>query len=161
MRFFTYLRTGEEFKGRKKNYPDLLLNFAAGNQFSQRGIEQDDLVYIWSFIKGHLYLLGRMQVEDIYTELDVKRLHPQIANNYTFWASEHIVAVAGSATTPHFDLEVPADVINQLRFAGNKAPKRKNTPLSNDFDPQTFRGVRELMPSSASLLDKILKAHCA
>ncbi len=161
MQFFTYLWTGEEFDGRKKNHPDWLLDFAAGNQFVERGVEEVDYVYVWYFIRGQLYLLGRMRVAGIYTQAEVKRLYSKIAEKYSFWAAEHIVAAPESIGETHFDLVVPTDVISKLRFAGNMAAKQKDTPLQNDFEPQTFRGVRRLMPTSASLLDELLKEHRA
>ena len=161
MRFFTYLWMGEEFKNRRKNHPDWVLDFAAGSQFTERGVAEDDYVYIWSFLRGQLYLLGRMQVAGIYTQPEVRRLHPKIAEKYTFWAVEHIAATPESIGATHFDLVVPTDIVAKLRFSGNLPAKKKDTPLKDDFEPQTFRGVRRLMPTSASLLDELLKQHRA
>ncbi len=161
MNFFTYYWTGEEFLGRKAYHPEWNLDFAASNQFVKRGVMEGDAVYIWSFLKGQLYLLGRMQVKEICTQTEVKSRYPEIARKYIFWKTEHIVATAESTDVTHFDLVIANDTIHKLRFTGNMAPKRKSSPLEDDFDPQTFRGVRQLSPVSALLLDDLLKEHCA
>ncbi len=161
MSFFTYYWTGEEFLGRKAHHPEWSLDFAASNQFVKRGVTEGDTVYIWSFLKGQLYLLGRMQVKEICTRAEVKSRYPEIARRYIFWKTEHIVATAESTAVTHFDLVIADDRIHKLRFTGNMAPKIRNSPLANNFDPQTFRGVRQLTSLSALLLDDLLKEHRA
>ncbi len=70
-RFFTQLWTGKEFelhgkhRGRK-------LRHAVSNQFRKRGLKSGDFLYVWSFLHGHLYLLGRMHVPRISSTAEAK-----------------------------------------------------------------------------------------
>ena len=64
------------------------LDHAAGNQFSSRGVERGDDIYVISVFEGNMYLLGRMQVDRICDQEEAERLMDR-----ELWsASEHVIA---------------------------------------------------------------------
>lgn len=127
------------------------LNHAASSQFMKRGVTTGSRVYVVSVRKGVLYLIGRMEVQDVLSQGEAERML-----GMSLWkAPEHIAATAGSATPMRFDRVVPYELAKQLLF---EAANGKYSPLKYEregyLDKQTLRGVRRLSDSSAALLDK-------
>lgn len=150
---FSQLWTGDEFRWHRDGADGMPLRHAASNRFVERGIRPGDRLYVWSFIKGDLLLIGRMEVDAIvsYPEA-VRRLD---STNFSDQLTDH--AIARSATEKRFERVVPLKIIQQLEFMspdGEINPPKFNSQKRPD--PQTFRGVRQLTPASAVLLDKLV-----
>lgn len=74
---------------------------------------------------------------------------------YEVWkATDHLMAE--SATRMRFDFEVPLRVAKRLLFQSSKGSKPPLFIEPGVLDKQTLRGVRELDPASARLLDELL-----
>jgi hypothetical protein len=127
------------------------LYHTAGNLFRRRGVRCGDLIYVVTGRKGRLYLLGRLTVALICGPNKAKQL---LCADDVWDAREHIIAT--SATLMRFDFEVPTAATQQLLFirSGGSSPLR--FVESGHLDQQTLRGVRELEPASALLLDELL-----
>ena len=153
--FFSQLWTGEEFRRFCEN-PDgraRALVHAASNRFHERQVSQGDFLYIWCFNRGRLLLIGRMEVDRV-VDYDEARQRLQ-ASDFSDSLTDH--AIARSRTKAQADNEVPLRVIRQLAFVSPKGDvKPPKFRSSNGPDPQTFRGVRQLTPASAALLDSLL-----
>jgi hypothetical protein len=70
-RFFTYSWQYAEARKESEAGP---LRYAAGSRFSRRGIEPGDFVYIVAVHRGRLYLLGKMQVREIVSKDEARRI---------------------------------------------------------------------------------------
>jgi hypothetical protein len=150
--FFSQLWTREEYRLHKDRGEGKPLVHAASSRFIDRGVKPGDMLYVWSFVGGHLFLLGRMPVEEIVPyQRAVARLG---ASDFSSDLTDH--AIARNCTEKRFGREVPLDTIRQLRF---QSPDGKVTPpkfrSKDQPDPQKFRGVRKL-PASAAMLDRLL-----
>jgi hypothetical protein len=137
--------------------PGERLEHCAGNLFRARHVRHGDRVYIVSFSRRDLRLVARMTVDRIVSESEAYRI---LQPSYGLWeADEHVLALPGSDTEIHFDLLVPAKSVAAIRFLG--ADGTSNPPAVNrngNVDPQTFRGVREITPSTAAAFDRLLGA---
>ncbi len=151
-RYFTHYWSNQTWNQQKK-YSDEnnLLNHTAGNLFNERGIATGDEIYIVTVIKGRLYLCGKLIVSKICDRDEAAaNLHLE-----DLWeAREHIIASAATATD--FQLEVPVEVTQKLRFKSGKELKPLLFSPADYLNRQTLRGVRELDSESASELDEFL-----
>jgi hypothetical protein len=150
--FFSQLWTGKEYRLHRAKGDGRPLRHAASNRFSDHGIRSGDKLYVWSFVQGRLLLLGRMEVDAIVSnEEAVRRLR---VSDFPSNFSDH--AIARSCTDKQFGHEVPVNIIRQLAFISPdgevSAPKFRS---KDEPDPQTFRGVRQITPDSANLLDGV------
>jgi hypothetical protein len=133
-----------------------LVDYAASNLFHARGVTAGDFLYIVTLLHGALYLLTRLQVETI-CDLDeaARRLGEDPDR---LWPADDF-AVAAAAAPSDFERVVPLALVEQLQFVvedGKRRPLKFRAP--GVLDQQTLRGVRELAPESAALLDALLPA---
>ncbi|MBK6857642.1 MAG: hypothetical protein IPG97_14105 [Microthrixaceae bacterium] len=157
MKFWTHYWTHEttvfpEEAVRKRKVP-LALDHTAGNAFRKRGVRPGDAVYVVSYHRGVIRLLGRMTVERV-----VDQGEAESVLGYEPWkASDHLLAVAGESTDHYFDVVLTADQVNELRFVGHGG-KVVGIKFNRRGDPdqQTLRSVRELTAETASFLDEVL-----
>lgn len=131
-----------------------LADYAASNLFHQRGVTRGDYLYIVTIFRGALYLLTKFEVakicqpEEAATELG--------EDPDALWPADYY-AIAAAAAPSDFDREVPHPVARQLRFTNSQGiPKPLTFRANGQLDQQTLRGVRELTPASAALLDALL-----
>ena len=129
------------------------LDHTAGEQFKSRRVTAGDWLYVISFRAGELRVVARLEVEDIVSQrLANKRL------SYNPWrATEHVMAVPGSGSPIRFESTVPTAEVGAIRFLTTDGAS--SAPAMNrrgDFDPQTFRGVRQITEATAAIFDKVL-----
>jgi hypothetical protein len=127
---------------------------SGSNQYLKRGIAKGDYVYVVSLSRGHLYLGGRIVVDEITDRATaVQRLN----RTGLYDASDWIIGRKEAGTPLNFRRQLSADVSKRLRFL---SPDGSIKPLffvsQNDLDVQATRGVRELSSDSAAMLEDIL-----
>jgi HNH endonuclease len=124
------------------------LEHTASNQFTKRGVRAGDHIFIVTVADGKMHLGGVLVVDKLLT----KRAAQKIYGKEVWDATDHVL---DRQPRPFYkDLVVPMRTVRALRFEGNKALAFK-TP--GQLDTQTLRGVRELTPKSAELLQDILR----
>jgi hypothetical protein len=137
-----------------------VLDHTAGNQFRKRGIQRGDFVYIVAVKKKHLHLIGKMQVEDIYSEEEAKKLlgtgrlwEPNLWRSPDGTpAKDHLIAKQGTETRMYSSLVVPNDLAKKLTFITEQG----YTTLGS-VSAQKLQTVRQLTPESAQKLDTLLE----
>jgi hypothetical protein len=154
--FFSQLWTRDEYRWHQQNATGLPLEHAVSTRFTERGVCPGDMLYVWSFVRGRLFLIGRMEIDEIGPyQRAVQRLGR--SNFSSNLAEEH--AISQTCTIKQFGQAVPMTIVSQLRFVspnGEVSPAKFRSP--SEPDPQTFRGVRQLTPASAALLDPLLSS---
>lgn len=133
--------------------PGELLDHAAGNLFRKRGIAPGDSIYVVTVLHGALYLLAKMRVAMV-CDVDEAAAALETVPELLWDADDHVVADA--ATPLAFDREVPRDTTARLLFVAGGDEKPVKFDRQGRVDQQTMRGVRELTPTSAALLDSLL-----
>jgi hypothetical protein len=115
--------------------------------FRKRGVESGDYIYIVTNLHGKLYVSARLRVDRIVSYSQAKR---ELGQN--IWkAKDQILATDG--TKWNSNAQVPDVHARALRF-GDGQPLRFKSP--GVLDQQTLRGLRQLSPESAKLLDGVL-----
>lgn len=135
----------------KAGAADKLLNHVADTSFEQKGIEARDFVYPVTIFEGAMHLMCKLEV---CTVCDFEEAAAYLGT-MDIWngASDHVIAV--QPVPKHFNLAVPVETARRLGFVSEGSPGlvfKSRTQL----DQQTLRGVRELAPTSAMKLDRLL-----
>ncbi len=130
-----------------------LLEHTSGNSFRRRGVIAGDVIYVVSLADGRLLLGGKMVVKQIASREEAIRIFgPTI-----YEAGEHIIGERKSGTPLNLHRELDPEVSRQLRFVSPRSdPKGLFFVSDKHLDAQATRGVRELTPESAALLDRII-----
>jgi hypothetical protein len=128
---------------------------SGSNLFSKRGVRPGDFVYIVSIRDGMLLLGGRMMVSEIVSRTEAVKKR---RNENLFDTDEWVIAAPASGTRLDFHRALAPDLTRTLRFISSKSPELFfRDAAKTRLDGQTTRGVRELAPDSATLLDKIIR----
>ncbi len=153
MKYFTHYWTNKTWEREKKlNSIGELLDHTAGNLFKKRGVEIGDAVYIVTVNKGKLFVCAKAVVNKICSEWEAAR----ILENSNLWenATDHIIT---SESTPiDWNMQVSLADTKQLKFISGNETIPLKFKTQNKLDQQTLRGVRQLEPKSAAMLDKLL-----
>lgn len=129
------------------------VNHSAGNSFRKRGVSIGDIVYVVSLADGRLFLGGRMTVRRIVSRAEAAHI---LGTDNLWDADEHLIDDE-SGTPINFHRTLAPEVCRQLRFVSPQSePKGFFFVSDTRLDVQTTRGVRELTPDSAALLDRII-----
>jgi hypothetical protein len=127
---------------------------SGSNNFGKRGVSVGDIVYIVSLSAGQLYLGGRMTVKRILSRPEAVLLW----NNHNLYdAEEWIVDPDQSGTLLHLHRRLSPTLTKKLRFESKDGPREPFFVSETELDNQATRGVRELTPESAALLDRIIE----
>jgi hypothetical protein len=124
-----------------------------GNQFRRRGVQAGDLVYIVTVLQGRLFLLCKLRVERVCDEDEAAARFGCEVDDLDD-AAEFVFAAASTAL--RFDVEVPLEWVERLRFVSQSGSLALKFKAPDRLDEQTLRGVRELTPASAQILDRFL-----
>jgi len=123
------------------------IRHVAGKGLRRKGLEIGDRIYVVTNLDGEMYLGGSLDVAQVVDRTEARRLLGRdvgVAGDY---------AIAATAQDFHADLRVPLRVTRALRFR----PENKSLLLKGErLDQLTLRGLRELTPDSAALLDDLL-----
>lgn len=127
---------------------------SGGNSFRKRGVSVGDVVYIISLAGGHLLLGGKMTVRRIVSRREAVRI---LHNNRLYNADEWVVDDDRHGTPLHLHRQLDSSISKRLRFFSPAGEEKGLFFISNsELDGQSTRGVRELTPASAALLDRII-----
>ena len=127
---------------------------SGSSRFSKRGVSPGDVVYIVSILDGILLLGGRMMVGELVSRAE---LVGRTKHDRYYDAPEWIVAQADSGTRLDLHRALDPALTRRLRFNSRKSkPKTPFFVSEGKLDGQTTRGIRELTPESARLLDRII-----
>ena len=131
-----------------------MLRSSGSNMFSKRGVSPEDVVYVVSILDGMLLIGGRMIVGEIVSRAELVRRRKE---DRFYDSAEWIIAKPDSGTRLDLHRALDPDLTRRLRFASRKSqPKSLFFASEAKLDGQTTRGVRELTPESAHLLDRII-----
>jgi hypothetical protein len=111
-------------------------------------------VYIVSLSAGQLYLGGRIVVKRIVSRPEAVRLWN---NDNLYDAEEWIVDSEESGMLLHLYRRLSPALANQLRFKSKSGSRKPAFVSDRELNNQATRGVRELTPESAALLDRIIE----
>lgn len=125
------------------------------HQYSQRGVSAGDTVFVVCVRKGQLHLGGRMIVREIVSHEIAAKLG---GNDELFDASEWIVARNGTGSPLALGRRLEPAVTRRLRFRSSSGVRGLKFKSHSNLDEQTLRGVRELSPESAKILNRIVEA---
>jgi hypothetical protein len=130
-------------------------DLSGSNQYSQRGVSAGDTVFVVSVKKGQLHLGGRMIVREIVSHEVAAAL---AGSDELFDASEWIVARDGTGSPLALGRRLEPAATRRLRFRSSSGVRGLKFKSHSNLDEQTLRGVRELSPESARILDWIVEA---
>jgi putative restriction endonuclease len=113
-----------------------------------------DKAYIVSLSEGQLYLGGRMEVKRIVSRSKAIQL---CGNDNLYDATEWIVDPEKTGTLLNLQRRLSPALTKQLRFLLSSGPSQPKFKSDAVLDNQATRGVREITPESAALLDRIIE----
>jgi hypothetical protein len=121
--------------------------------FRKHGVSVGDVAYIVSLIDGQLFLGGRITVSRIVSRARAVRI---LGHSNLWRAKECIIDDEGGSIFNLHRRLAPA-LTRQLHFLSPKhGPIGLRFVSNTNLDVQTARGVRELTPESAALLERII-----
>ena len=126
---------------------------AGSNQFIRRGVSPGDSVYVVSLRAGKLLLGGRMTAKKIVSRDEAVGITGK-SNLYP--ADEWVVDPEREGTRLNLHLGLDAELAKRIRFITKSGVIAYTFVTETQLDNQTTRGVRELTPESAALLDRII-----
>ena len=125
-----------------------------GNSFRKRNMSVGDVAYVISLAEGHLLLGGRMTVSRIVSRDKAVRI---FGDDNLYPAEECIIDDRGG-TPLNLHRRLVPQLSRQLQFLSPRGrPKALCFVSPTHLDTQATRGVRELTPESAALLDRIIE----
>ena len=128
------------------------LDHTASNLFGKRGVTKGDLVYVLTVKRGLLYLCARLEVDRVTSQEDAE----QQFGEEVWPAKDHIIASPKSGTLQRYGQHLPPATARELRFVTSGGTVGPVLTPGGLLHRQTMRGVRELTPTSAALLDRYL-----
>ncbi len=151
-RYFTHYWSNSTWDEQKAlGLQGTIIPHLAGNLFKKRGVSIGDFIYVLSVINGELFVSAKLKVGFIGTAAEAAN----ILQDSNLWEAEDHV-IADQATIQNFDLMIPNEVTRKLFFIGATGSTSLVFKADNRLDQQTLRGLRELEPESAKVLDLLL-----
>ena len=127
---------------------------SASNNFTKRGVSVGDVVYIVSLAEGQLMLGGRMVVGQIVSYQKALRI---LRTDNLYEADDVVIAQERTGTPLNLHRRLSPALTKKLRFKSKDGPREPFFVSETELDRQATRGVRELTPESAALLDRIIE----
>jgi hypothetical protein len=155
MPYWTHYWTNKTVVQESRN-GDVEMRHTADNAFRQHGVTPGDVVYIVTNIKGTIYLIGSMVVDQVADESRAR----QVIGPEVWGVSDHLLAKKPFSRC-RFDVTVPFGELRQIEFVGPKGSNALKFDQRAGADPravdrQTLRGVREITESTAGLFNRLL-----
>ncbi len=121
------------------------------NGFIRMGLTGGDYLYPVTVLNGELYVLGRMEVDDVGPYEGQGQDDPDQR-----W---HEVAYGRASTPRRFGNKVPLSVVEQLECVSDGRPTKLKFVAPGKLDRQTLRVPRQLTAVSAHLLDRQIEQY--
>ena len=131
------------------------LTATGSNVFAAKGVRPGDRLYVVTISAGQLLFGARMTVEAVITRTQaVQRLDTDdLYEDAKWWA----VGAPGLCTPLNLHRQLEPALTRRLWFVSPQGPpKRLKFVSETHLDGQTTRGVRQLTPDSAELLERVL-----
>jgi len=123
--------------------------------FRKRGVQAGDYVYIVANDEGYIWLIGRMIVGKVLSQdAAADGLGSDAAELWN--AEDHLIAHPESSSFFNPAGRLQPEVAKKLLFLSKDGAKPLKFNRDGMLDSQTLRGVRELLPASAKLLEEHL-----
>jgi hypothetical protein len=132
----------------RMDYDPTPLRFAASNQFAKQGVSAGDRVFVITNDGGRLLLGAALDVAAVLSPAAAKR---EFGSDV--WPASHYIKARSPAKFTR-ELVVPTKTVRALRFKGGGQVLFQGSKIHQ----QTLRGVRELTPESAALLERLLES---
>lgn len=127
------------------------LRHTAGDNLGH--IRPGDVLYPATVLKGKLFVGGRFVVAKCVGEAEAKR----IMKTKRLWSSQfHFIAADDPGSDWDFNRQLPDDITAQLLMTRSDGVRPLRFRAPGVLDVQTLRGLAELTPASARLLDDYL-----
>jgi hypothetical protein len=127
----------------------------AGNSFRKLGVASGDHIYVISLKGGQLFLGGRTVAGRIVDTAEAVR---ELGTDNLWNGQEHLLSQKGSGTRLDLHRRLSPELTRQLKFIFKDGPRQLFFVSANELYNQATRGVKELTPQSAELLDRIIDA---
>lgn len=150
--FTQYWRNETWDLNRYAGHQGSMLDHTAGNGFRALGVSAGDHVYIVTIRSGKLYLLCRGTVDRV-TDQRGAATALKTSPDMLWEATDHLLLRAEEAAREDYDREVPGKVTRNLTMLRADGPKPLSLKADGRLDQQALRGVCELTPQAAALLD--------
>lgn len=157
-RSWTYLWKNEMWikKTEDLRFGEKYLRYAAGDQFTKRGVSPGDSVFIVTVRKGIVYLGGVIRVE-LVTDRKTAAQALGLQNDRLWDASEFILPAPSNEDIFRPNLALGNRFVDDMQLLHGKgeikSPKRD---ASGGVDRQTFRGIRQLVAGEEEKLEALL-----
>lgn len=152
-RYFTqYWRNETWDLNRYDGHQGSMLDHTAGNGFRALKVTAGDHVYIVTIRNGKLYLLCRGTVNRV-TDQRGAATALKTSPDMLWEATDHLLFRAEEAAREDYDREVSSKVVRSLTMLRADGPKSLSLKADGRLDQQALRGVCELTPQAAALLD--------
>jgi hypothetical protein len=130
------------------------LDSSGSNNFVKRGVLVGDVVYVVSLSGGQLYLGGRMTVKQIVSRTEAVSI---FRTQNLYHADEWVIDKDPSGTPLNLHRRLAPEITRQIRCVMADGSERGLFFVSDThLDVQATRGIRQLTPESAELLDRII-----
>lgn len=155
MRFFTQYCPNEQWfeeQAELESNPQArLFDYTASSLFLKRGVSVGDNLYLVTVISGRLYLAGKMEIGEIVSLAEATR---RFAGERLFQVSDHLFA--RRVTPLDYMHDVSLQITARLLFFKEKRLATLKFSKPGWLDSQTLRGIREMPPATAEMLDALL-----
>jgi hypothetical protein len=152
-RYFTTYWTAVPWDGNAYEQVD----HAAGNDFASHGIDVGDHVYVVHYAAREVFIGARLIVGSVATKREAAAAL-DLGEDEIWDGRDHVLADPDRVQRLDPNRVIPRETLKDLSFLRADGTE---TGLKFDADgaanQQTLRGVRELLPSSASLLDALVE----
>jgi len=130
------------------------VRLAGSNIFRKRGVSAGDSVYIVSLGAGQLYLGGRMVVERFVSRPEALLLwnDDDLYDDAVKW----VVGPEQSGTLLQLHRRLSPALTKQLRYLTKMGPREPFFVSETELSSQATRGLPELTPEPAALLDRVI-----
>ncbi len=146
--FLQYWTNAEYYSGRGRLH-HCSPYYVEHKWFRRAGLKAKDFVYMVTVIKGGLHLIVKYEVDQLMTYEEAKIQFPK--SDDLDPTTGHLLA--GRSTLYSFEPPIDLEVTQALRLLDKGEPKPLPLNRVGQLDGHSLRGVREITPESARLLD--------
>ena len=155
-KYFTHYWNNETWDFNRMSTEDTF-NHTAGNMFKSRGVTIGDEIYVITVKKGILYVAVKIHVDHLVGQNEAEKMlnYPNTESDKEIWqAREHVISDRDCPV--NFDRSIPSSYYSNLSFVRADGIRPPKTGPDGLLDQQTLRGVSEMTPRTAKLIDSLM-----